>query len=177
MDEWATLGKKNIWGETVRLDMLQSEGGAAGAIHGAVVAGNITSSFTSSQGLLLMLPNMYMMAGELSPAVIHVCSRTLTKQAASIHGDHQDVMACRQTGFAMLSASCPQEVMDFATVSHCATVKARVPFLHFFDGMRTSHEINKIKPIPYEDIYKMFPTEELQTNLRKYRNIYIYIYI
>ena len=168
-DEWATLGKKNIWGDTVRVDMLEHEGGAAGSLHGSVIAGNLSCSFTAAQGLLLKIPNMYIMAGELNPCVIHVAARALTKSSLSIHGDHQDVMSCRQTGWAMLASSSPQECMDLGLVSHLATLKARIPFLHFFDGMRTSHEISKVKPIPYEDIAKIFPSEALQKNLRKYQ--------
>ena len=173
MDEWAAEHKLNIFGDVVRLDMLQSEGGAAGSCHGSIAAGNLTSSFTSSQGLLLKLPNMYMIAGELSPMVIHVASRCLTKQAISIDGDHQDVMACRQSGWAMLASSSPQEIMDLGLLSHIATLKTRIPFLHFFDGMRTSHQISKIKPIPYKDIASVFPNQYVKKYLRDFGIIYI----
>jgi pyruvate-ferredoxin/flavodoxin oxidoreductase len=168
MDEWSAKQKKNIWGNVVSLDQMQSEGGAAGAVHGSLSVGNLTTTFTASQGLLLKIPNMYCIAGELSPMVMHVAARALNKQAFSIHGDHQDVMACKQTGFAMLCSASVQEIMDLGLVSHIATLKSRVPFLHFFDGFRTSHEISKIKPISYEDMRSIYPYEELQTNLREY---------
>ena len=180
MDEWSTDGKKNIFGDVVNIRQMQSEGGAAGALHGAVIAGNMATSFTSSQGLLLKIPNMYIISGELGPAVIHVATRQLTKHALSIHGDHQDIMAARQTGWAMLCGSCPQEVMDFGVISHIATLKARIPFMNFFDGMRTSAQIQKLKPIPHQQILSIFPIQDMKDNLRKYRiyNIYIYnIYI
>ena len=147
VDEWAASGRKNIFGETVKVVEMQSEAGAAGAVHGSLQAGALTSTFTASQGLLLMIPNMYKIAGELLPGVFHVSARALAAQSLSIFGDHQDVMAARQTGFAMLATSSVQEVMDLAGVAHIVAIKARVPFLHFFDGFRTSHEIQKIELI------------------------------
>ena len=131
-------------GQVVDVNMMQSEGGAAGALHGAVAAGSLASTFTASQGLLLMIPNMYLLAGELMPTVFHVSARTISKHALSIFNDHSDVMACRQTGFAMVSSGSVQEVMDLGLVSHLSTLKSRIPFLHFFDGYRTSAEMSKI---------------------------------
>ncbi len=145
IDEWAAQGKKNLWGETVKVTEMQSEAGAAGAVHGSLQAGALTSTFTASQGLLLMIPNMYKIAGEMLPAVFHVSARALASHALSIFGDHQDVMACRQTGFAMLASSSVQEAQDMAAIAHLSAIKASVPFLHFFDGFRTSHEIQKIE--------------------------------
>ena len=152
VDEWAAQGRKNIFGETVKVVEMQSEAGAAGAVHGSLQSGALTSTFTASQGLLLMIPNMYKIAGELLPCVFHVSARALAAHALSIFGDHSDVMGCRQTGFAMLSSASVQEVMDLALVSHLSTLKASVPFLHFFDGFRTSHEVQKIEMIDYEDM-------------------------
>ena len=149
-DEWAAVGRKNLFGQPIRMAELQSEAGAAGAVHGSLAAGALTTTFTASQGLLLMIPNMYKISGELLPCVFHVSARALAAHALSIFGDHQDVMACRQTGFAMLASNSVQEVMDLALVAHLSTLEAKVPFLHFFDGFRTSHEINKIEEIPYE---------------------------
>ncbi len=145
VDEWAAAGKKNIFGETVRVVEMQSEAGAAGAVHGSLQAGALTTTYTASQGLLLMIPNMYKIAGELLPAVFHVSARALAAQALSIFGDHSDVMSARQTGFAMLASGSVQEVMDLSAVSHLVAIKARVPFMNFFDGFRTSHEIQKIE--------------------------------
>ena len=147
VDEWAAQGRKNIFGETVKVVEMQSEAGAAGAVHGSLQSGALTSTFTASQGLLLMIPNMYKISGELLPGVFHVSARALAAQSLSIFGDHQDVMATRQTGFAMLATSSVQEVMDLAGVAHIVSLKSRVPFLHFFDGFRTSHEIQKIELI------------------------------
>ena len=147
VDEWAAQGRKNIFGETVKVVEMQSEAGAAGAVHGSLQSGALTSTFTASQGLLLMIPNMYKISGELLPGVFHVSARALAAQSLSIFGDHQDVMAARQTGFAMLATSSVQEVMDLAGIAHLVSLKARVPFLHFFDGFRTSHEIQKIELI------------------------------
>ena len=152
VDDWAAAGRKNIFGETVLVQEMQSEGGAAGAVHGSLQAGALTTTFTASQGLLLMIPNMYKIAGELLPCVFHVSARALASHALSIFGDHQDVMACRQTGFAMLAEGSVQEVMDLAGVAHLATIKSRVPFLNFFDGFRTSHEIQKIEALENEDL-------------------------
>ncbi len=154
-DEWSAAGRKNLFGQTVRIAEMQSEGGAAGAVHGSLKAGALTTTFTASQGLLLMIPNMYKISGELLPAVFHVSARALAYHALSIFGDHSDVMACRQTGFAMLASNSVQEAMDMALVAHLATLKAQVPFLHFFDGFRTSHEIQKIDGIDYEEIAKL----------------------
>ena len=152
VDDWAAAGRKNIFGETVLVQEMQSEGGAAGAVHGSLQAGALTTTFTALQGLLLMIPNMYKIAGELLPCVFHVSARALASHALSIFGDHQDVMACRQTGFAMLAEGSVQEVMDLAGVAHLATIKSRVPFLNFFDGFRTSHEIQKIEALENEDL-------------------------
>ena len=143
-DEWAASGIPNAWGTVPTVVEMQSEGGAAGTLHGALQAGALATTFTASQGLLLMMPNMFKIAGELTPAVIHVAARTVATHALSIFGDHSDVMTCRGTGFAMLASSSVQEAMDLALVAHAATLRARIPFLHFFDGFRTSHEINKI---------------------------------
>ncbi|MDW7675630.1 MAG: pyruvate:ferredoxin (flavodoxin) oxidoreductase, partial [Bacillota bacterium] len=150
VDEWSAFGKKNIFGQEVTVTEMQSEGGAAGAVHGSLAAGALTTTFTASQGLLLMIPNMYKIAGELLPGVFHVSARALAGHALSIFGDHSDVMACRQTGFAMIATSSVQEVMDLGGIAHLASIKSRVPFLHFFDGFRTSHEVQKIEVIDYE---------------------------
>ena len=154
-DEWAAAGRKNIFGQTMKISELQSEGGAAGAVHGSLAAGAFTSTFTASQGLLLMIPNMYKIAGEMLPCVFHVSARALAAHALSIFGDHADVMAARQTGFAMMAAASVQETMDMAAVAHLSTLKAKVPFLHFFDGFRTSHEVSKIEMLEYDDLKEM----------------------
>ena len=154
-DDWAANGKKNIFGQTVKVVEMQSEGGASGTVHGSLAAGALTTTYTASQGLLLMIPNMYKIAGELLPCVFHVSARALASHALSIFGDHSDVMACRQTGFAMLAETNPQEVMDLSAVAHLATIKSRVPFINFFDGFRTSHEIQKIQVWDYEDLKEM----------------------
>ena len=154
-DQWAAQGRKNIFGHEVVMSEMQSEGGAAGAVHGSLQAGALTTTYTASQGLLLMIPNMYKMAGELLPSVIHVSARTLATHALNIFGDHSDVYACIQTGYAMLCASSVQEVMDLGAVAHLTAIKGRVPFLHFFDGFRTSHEIQKIEIWDYEDLKEM----------------------
>ncbi|MCF0182764.1 MAG: pyruvate:ferredoxin (flavodoxin) oxidoreductase [Bacteroidaceae bacterium] len=161
VDEWAAQGRKNIFGETVLVQEMQSEGGAAGAVHGSLQAGALTSTYTASQGLLLMIPNMYKIAGELLPCVFHVSARTLASHSLCIFGDHQDVMSCRQTGFAMLAEGSVQEVMDLAGVAHLATIKSRVPFLNFFDGFRTSHEIQKIERLDNEDLAPLVDQEAL----------------
>ena len=161
VDEWSAQGRKNLFGQTVNVAEMQSEGGAAGAVHGSLAAGAMTTTYTASQGLLLMIPNMYKIAGELLPTVFHVSARTLATHALSIFGDHSDVMACRQTGFAMLASGSVQEAEDLALVSHLATIKSSVPFLHFFDGFRTSHEIQKIEEIAYEDIAKLVDWEKV----------------
>ena len=160
-DEWAAGGRKNLFGQKVKIAEMQSEAGAAGAVHGSLVAGALTTTFTASQGLLLMIPNMYKIAGEQLPAVFHVSARALAYHALSIFGDHSDVMACRQTGFAMLASNSVQEAQDMALVAHLATLKSSVPFLHFFDGFRTSHEIQKIEDIDYADIAKLMPWDKV----------------
>ena len=161
VDEWSAHGKKNVFNQEVLVSELQSEGGAAGAVHGSLSAGALTTTFTASQGLLLMVPNMYKMAGELLPAVFHVTARAIAGHALSIFGDHQDVMAARQTGFAMLASSSVQDVMDLAGVAHLAAIKGRVPFVHFFDGFRTSHEIQKVEVMEYDDLEKLIDYEAL----------------
>ena len=161
VDEWAAQGRKNIFGETVLVQEMQSEGGAAGAVHGSLQAGALTTTYTASQGLLLMIPNMYKIAGELLPCVFHVSARTLASHSLCIFGDHQDVMSCRQTGFAMLCEGSVQEVMDLAGVAHLSTIKSRVPFLNFFDGFRTSHEIQKIEMLENDDLAPLVDQEAL----------------
>ena len=145
IDAWASQGRKNIFDEVVKVVEMQSEGGAAGAVHGALQGGTLASTFTASQGLLLMIPNIYKMAGELLPGVIHVAARALAGRALSIFGDHQDIYACRQTGACMLVSHSVQECMDLAGVAHLSAIKGSLPFIHFFDGFRTSHEIQKIE--------------------------------
>ena len=162
VDEWSAKGLKNIFGETVEVVEMQSEAGAAGAVHGSLQAGALTTTFTASQGLLLMIPNMYKIAGELLPTVFHVSARAIAAHALNIFGDHQDVMACRQTGFAMLASGSVQEVMDLGGVAHLSAIKGRVPFLHFFDGFRTSHEIQKIEVMDYEDLAKLVDYDALK---------------
>ena len=161
VDEWAAAGRKNIFGETVLVQEMQSEAGAAGAVHGSLQAGALTTTYTASQGLLLMIPNMYKIAGELLPCVFHVSARTLASHALCIFGDHQDVMSTRQTGFAMLAEGSVQEVMDLAGVAHLSTIKSRVPFVNFFDGFRTSHEIQKIEMLENEDLAPLVDQEAL----------------
>ena len=151
-DEWSAKGRKNLWGTTPLVIEMQSEGGAAGAVHGALQTGALTTTFTASQGLLLMIPNMYKIAGELTSTVFHVAARAIAAHALSIYGDHQDVMAVRQTGWALLSSESVQEAHDFAAIAQVATLESRVPFLHFFDGFRTSHEVTKIFPISDEEL-------------------------
>ena len=145
VDKWSAKGRLNIFGQPVQVTEMQSEAGASGTVHGSLAAGALTTTFTASQGLLLMIPNMYKIAGELLPGVFHVSARALASHALSIFGDHSDVMACRQTGFAMLASTNPQEAMDLGAVAHLAAIKGRVPFLHFFDGFRTSHEMQNIE--------------------------------
>ncbi len=170
VDEWAAAGRKNIFGETVLVQEMQSEGGAAGALHGSLHAGALTTTYTASQGLLLMIPNMYKIAGEMLPTVFHVSARTLASHALSIFGDHQDVMACRQTGFAMLAEGSVQEVMDLAGVAHLATIESHIPFINFFDGFRTSHEIQKIEVIDQEDLAPLVNQEGLAAFRRRALN-------
>ena len=162
VDEWAAQGRLNIFGQTVHVQEMQSEAGAAGAVHGSLAAGAMTTTYTASQGLLLMIPNMYKIAGELLPSVFHVSARTLATHALSIFGDHSDVMSCRQTGFAMLASSSVQEAEDMALVAHLSTIESSVPFLHFFDGFRTSHEVQKIDKIEYEDMAKLVNWEKVK---------------
>lgn len=166
VDEWAAHGRKNIFGETVRVVEMQSEAGAAGAVHGALQAGTLTSTFTASQGLLLMIPNMYKISGELLPGVFHVSARTVATHALSIFGDHSDVMATRNTGFALLATSSVQEIMDIAPVVHLAAIKSRIPFLHFFDGFRTSHEIQKVEYLTNDDVEPLLD----KTALKEFRD-------
>ena len=162
VDEWAARGTKNLFGQTVHVSEMQSEAGAAGAVHGSLAAGALTTTFTASQGLLLMIPNMYKISGELLPCVFHVSARALAAHALSIFGDHADVMACRQTGFAMLASNSVQEAMDMALVAHLSTLESSVPFLHFFDGFRTSHEVQKIDAIDYKDIEPLVPWDKVK---------------
>ena len=160
-DQWASEGKKNIFGNTVKVVEMQSEAGASGALHGSLNGGALTTTFTASQGLLLMIPNMYKIAGELTPCVMHVSARALATHALSIFGDHSDVMSVRSSGWAMLASGSVQEAMDMALVSHLATLKANVPFVHFFDGFRTSHEINTIEAIDEDKIKSIVPWDEI----------------
>ncbi|MGG7078031.1 pyruvate:ferredoxin (flavodoxin) oxidoreductase [Clostridium sardiniense] len=166
VDEWVAQGKKNIFGQPVKVMEMQSEGGAAGAVHGSLQAGALTTTYTASQGLLLMIPNMYKISGELLPGVFHVSARALATSALNIFGDHQDVMAARQTGFAMLAEGSVQEVMDLSAVAHLAAIKSRIPFCNFFDGFRTSHEVQKIEVIEHEELKPLVDMEALQA----YRN-------
>lgn len=161
-DEWAAMGRKNLFGQTMRISELQSEGGAAGAVHGSLAAGALTSTFTASQGLLLMIPNMYKISGELLPCVFHVSARALAAHALSIFGDHADVMAARQTGFAMIAAASVQETMDMAAIAHLSTLQAKVPFVHFFDGFRTSHEVSKIEMLEYDKLGEMLDMKTVE---------------
>ena len=161
-DAWSAHGRKNIFGQEVKVVELQSEAGASGTVHGSLAAGGLTTTFTASQGLLLMIPNMYKIAGELLPGVFHVSARAVAGHALSIFGDHSDVMACRQTGFALLASGSVQESMDLAGVAHLAAIKGRVPFLHFFDGFRTSHEIQKIEVLDYDDLAKLVDYDALR---------------
>lgn len=169
-DKYSAAGRKNLFGREVQVTEMQSEGGAAGAVHGSLAAGALTTTYTASQGLLLMIPNMYKMAGELLPSVIHVSARALTSHALSIFGDHSDIYACRQTGYAMLCSNSPQEVMDLAAVSHLSAIKGRVPFLHFFDGFRTSHEVQKIETWDYEDLDEMLDWDAVEAFKRRSLN-------
>ena len=169
-DKYAAGGRKNLFGREVRVTEMQSEAGAAGAVHGSLAAGALTTTYTASQGLLLMIPNMYKMAGELLPSVIHVSARALASHALSIFGDHSDVYACRQTGYAMLCANNPQEVMDLGAVAHLTAIKGRVPFLHFFDGFRTSHEIQKIETWDYDDLGEMLDWDAVDAYRRRSLN-------
>ena len=169
-DEWAARGIPNIWGNIPDVVEMQHEGGAAGAVHGSLQAGSLTTTFTASQGLLLMIPNMYKIAGELTPAVFHVAARSIAAQALSIFGDHSDVMACRPTGFAMMASNSVQTAHDFALIAQAATLRSRIPFIHFFDGFRTSHEVNKLSMLSDEDIKAMIPDELLWAHRKRALN-------
>jgi len=160
-DEWSAKGKKNVFGSVPSVVEMQSEAGAAAAVHGALQAGALATTFTSSQGLLLMIPSMFKIAGELTPVVFHIAARTVATHALSIFGDHSDVMAVRSTGFAMLSSSSVQEAMDLALISQAASLESRIPFLHFFDGFRTSHEVNKVQVLTDEQILAMLDSERI----------------
>ncbi len=166
-DAWSATGRANLWGTVPLVVEMQSEGGAAGAIHGAIQTGALATTFTASQGLLLMIPNMYKIAGELTPVVFHVAARTLAAQALSIFGDHSDVMATRSTGFALLASNSVQEAQDLALIAHASTLEARVPFLHFFDGFRTSAEINKIEQLTREDLRAMIDDALVQAHRQR----------
>ena len=163
-DAWSAAGVANLWGSVPEVVELQSEAGAAGTLHGALQTGALATTFTASQGLLLMLPNMFKIAGELTPTVIHVAARALATHALSIFGDHSDVMAARTTGFSMLCASSVQEAHDFAAVSHAASLRTRVPFLHFFDGFRTSHEINRIELLAPDDLRRLVDEDDIEAH-------------
>jgi pyruvate-ferredoxin/flavodoxin oxidoreductase len=165
-DEWAAKGIKNIWGTVPIVQEMQSEGGAAGAVHGSLQAGALTTTFTASQGLLLKIPNMFKIAGELTPALFNISARTLATHALSIFGDHSDVMAARSTGFAMTAAASVQEVMDFVIIDQASTLESRIPFLQFFDGFRTSHEVQKIELVS-EDIMRAMISDELVAEHRR----------
>ncbi|KJR46097.1 Pyruvate-flavodoxin oxidoreductase [Desulfosporosinus sp. I2] len=162
VDEWAAHGKKNLFDQPVRVVEMQSESGASAALHGSLQAGALTTTYTASQGLLLMIPEMYKLVGNLVPAVFHVTARALSTHALSIFGDHQDINAARQTGFTMICANNVQEAMDLGYVSHLAAIKTRVPVLHFFDGFRTSHEVQKIETTSYDEIAKLVDFEKIQ---------------
>ena len=162
VDQWSAAGLKNIFGNQVVVSELQSEAGAAGAVHGSLATGALTTTFTASQGLLLMIPNMYKIAAEQLPCVFDVSARTVSTHALNIFGDHSDVYACRQTGFAMLCETNPQEVMDLSPVAHLAALEGKVPFINFFDGFRTSHEIQKIEEWDYQDLKEMCPMDAVK---------------
>src|SRR6478672_5961576 len=166
-DEWASRGKTNIWGVVPEIAEMQSEAGAAGAVHGAIQAGALSTTFTASQGLLLMIPNMYKIAGELTPFTMHVAARALATHALSIFCDHSDVMACRQTGFGLLASSSVQEAQDMAAVAHAASLFSRVPFLHFFDGFRTSHELTKIEELSDDDLQSLISEDAVLAHRRR----------
>src|SRR5499427_6038813 len=159
VDAWAAAGETNIWGTTPIVREMQSEAGAAGVVHGSLQAGSLSTTFTASQGLLLMIPNMFKIAGELTSTVFHIAARALATHALSIFGDHSDVMAARATGFAMLSSNSVQEVMDFAAIAQMASLESRIPFLHFFDGFRTSHEVGKVEQLTADDLRSLIDPE------------------
>lgn len=162
VDEWAANGRKNIFGNPVKIIQMQSEAGAAGTCHGSLQAGALTTTYTASQGLLLMIPPMYKIAGEFLPGVFHVSARTLSVHGLSIFGDHSDVMSCRMIGFGMLASSGPQECMDLGAMAHLAAIKGRHPFMHFFDGFRTSHEMQKIDALDYSDLEQLVDYDQLK---------------
>jgi len=162
VDEWSANGRKNIFGETVTVTEMQSEGGASGAVHGSLQSGALTTTFTASQGLLLMIPNMFKIAAEMLPGVFHVSARSVASQALSIFGDHSDVMATRNTGFAMLATGGVQEVLDLAAVAHLSAIRTKIPFLHFFDGFRTSHEIQKVEVLPETELAALIDRDALK---------------
>src|SRR5271169_3666211 len=164
-DQWASEGKRNLWGTIPGIIELQSEGGAVGAVHGMLQTGSIATTFTASQGLLLMIPNMFKIAGELLPTVFHVTARTVAAHALSIFGDHSDIMAARSTGWGMLAAASVQETMDFALISQAASLRSRLPFIHFFDGFRTSHEVSKIEVLP-ESVMRALIDDRLIAEIR-----------
>jgi len=166
-DEWSSRGQTNLWGTVPQVIEMQSEAGASGAIHGSLQAGALTTTFTASQGLLLMIPNMFKIAAELTPTVFHIASRSIACQALSIFGDHSDVMATRATGFAMLSSNCPQEVMDLALIAQAATLDSRVPILHFFDGFRTSHEVAKIIAVEPDTVQAMLNNDAINAHRQR----------
>ena len=163
-DQWSAAGEKNLWGAVPLVQEMQAEGGAAGAIHGALQAGALSTTFTSSQGLLLMIPNMFKIAGELTSTVFHIAARSIAAQGLSIFGDHSDVMATRSTGWAMLFANSVQEVMDFALITQASTLQSRLPFLHVFDGFRTSHEVNKIEKLSDDDVRAMIDSTHVRAH-------------
>src|SRR6478735_6624589 len=163
-DEWSNQGQRNLWGNIPDIVEMQSEAGAAGAVHGALQAGALATTFTASQGLLLMIPNMFKIAGELTPFTMHVAARTLATHALSIFGDHSDVMACRQTGFALLCSNSVQEAHDLAAIAHAATLESRIPFMHFFDGFRTSHEVAKIEELSDDDLRSMISEDHVRAH-------------
>jgi pyruvate-ferredoxin/flavodoxin oxidoreductase len=166
-DEWSSKGAKNVWGVVPDVIEMQSEGGAIGAVHGALQAGALATTFTASQGLLLMIPNLFKIAGELTSFCMHVAARTVASHALSIFGDHSDVMACRQTGVALLASGSVQEAHDFACIAQAATLRARVPFIHFFDGFRTSHEVDKIEELADDDLRFMLPDDLIAAHRRR----------
>src|SRR5499425_6321 len=166
-DQWAAENVPNVWGNVPRVVEMQSEGGAAGALHGALQTGALGTTFTSSQGLLLMIPNMYKIAGELTSTVIHVAARAVAAQALSIFGDHQDAMATRQTGFAMLASNSVQEAMDLGLIAHAVTLELRIPFLHFFDGFRTSHEVAKIETLTDDDLRWLISEDRVREHRKR----------
>jgi len=167
VDAWVEQDHRNLWGQPLRVVELQSEGGAAGALHGALVTGALATTYTASQGLLLFLPNMFKMAGELLPTVIHVASRALAGEALSIYGDHSDTMMVRGCGWAMVSSRSVQEAHDMAMICQMATLKSRVPFLHFFDGFRTSHEVQKIRMLSDEQLLELLPMDKVEEHRRR----------